>query len=254
MATSQSIARIRPWRALLAAAAALALLAAAPVAAGTKSGSTARVGGDPDTLSYFEQHVSDWQRVRAARVTEYGLLWLFYSGGTAVNYRWGVTHPPGFKAAKAVIDYWLDGGKIVGYLATVTAHDVPRLRILLAAGNVYVSTTQCWDRANAGSSPFGTGERILISDANARFEPMQQRGANTIVKYHYVWNEGSNATQTDTLAPGSPSTIRSKIVVTGKDHFTISMVTRPLHTRPALPLKDNSPKPPTPSPLCKHAQ
>jgi hypothetical protein len=245
VATSPSIIRNRPWRAVLAAVVAVTLLAALPAAAGTE------VGGDPDTLAYFEQHVKDWESVPAARATEYGLFYLFYNGGTAVNYRWGVTHPTGFKAAKAVIDYWLDGGKIVGYLATVTAHDIPRLRILVVGDNVFVSTTLCWDRSNPGGAPFGTGERVLISDANGRFEPMQQNGQNTVVKYHYIWSTGSNATQVDTIAPGSPSTIRSKIVVKGDQKFKISLVLKPLKRRMPLPLRDRSPKPPVPAPFCK---
>ena len=101
--------RNRPWRAVAAPPCRRRSRCSPrlPAAAGTN------VGGDPDTLAYFEQHVKDWESVPAARVTEYGLFYLFYNGGTAVNYRWGVTHPTGFKAAKAVIDYWLDGGKIV---------------------------------------------------------------------------------------------------------------------------------------------
>ena len=206
------------------------------------------------TLSYFEQIVNDYESVRAARVTEFGLFWLFYSGGTAVNYRWGVTHPPGFKAAKAVIDYWLEGGKVVAYLATVTAHDVPRLRILVSSGNVFVSTTTCWDRTNAGSAPFGTGERVLVSDANGRFKPMTKLGDSTIVKYTYLWSTGSTATQTDTLSSSNPPSIHSKIVVKGKQHFKISLVLRPLRSRPALPLKNRSPLPPVPTPFCKKSQ
>jgi hypothetical protein len=216
-----------------------------PVAAGTD------VGGNPDTLAYFEQVVTDWQSVPAARVTEYGLFYLFYNGGTSVNYRWGVTHPPGFKAAKAVIDYWLEDGKIVAYLATVTAHDVPRLRILVAAGNVFVSTTTCWNRSNAASAPFGTGERVLVSDANGRFEAMKSKGRSTVVTYRYVWSTGSNATQTDIMGPGSPSTIHSKIVVKGDQKFTISLVLKPLKRRPPLPLVNKSPQPPVPAPFCK---
>ena len=231
------------------AALALSLLTAAPVAASTE------VGGDPDTLSYFEGVVTDWQHVPAARVTEYGLFYLFYAGGTSVNFRWGTTHPPGFKAAKANITYWLDGGKIVGYYATVTAHDVPRLRILVVAGKVYVSTTNCWQRSNAASAPFGTGERILVTDANGRFQPMQQQGDNTVVTYRYVWSTGSNATQTDTISPGSPSTIRSKIVVKGKENFKVSLITKPLKRRPPFPLAhSSSPKPPTPTPFCKSTE
>jgi hypothetical protein len=248
---SSSIARFRPWRAVIAAALAAGLITAAPVAASTRA---SEVGGNPDTLSYFEGVVTDWQSVKAARVTEYGLLYLFYNGGTAVNYRWGVTRPPGFKAAKAVINYWLDGGKIVGYLATVTAHDVPRLRILMNSGQVYVSTTNCWDRSGPNGSPFGTGERILVSDSNGNFERIKRTGNANVVTYRYVWSTGSNATQTDTLTLNSPPTIHSKIVVKGKENFKISIINRPLRSRPAFPLKDNSPKPPTPAPLCKKKQ
>jgi len=245
VATFQRIARNRSRRGVLAAAVAIALLSAAPVAAST------RVGGDPDTLAYFEQVVSDWRSVPAAKVTEYGLFYLFYNGGTSVNYRWGTTHPAGFKAAKAVMDYWLDDGKIVAYLATITAHDIPRLRILVAGGNVFVSTTTCWERSNAASAPFGTGERSLVSDANGRFKPMSRKGRNTVVSYDYVWSKGSHAKQTDTIAPGSPSTIRSKIVVKGDQKFKVSLILKPLRSRPSLPLVDRSPEPPTPTPFCR---
>jgi len=251
VAISQSIAHLRPWRAVLTAVLAGALLTAAPVAATTGSAKTAAIGGDPNTLAYFEQVISDWKSVPAAHVTQYGLFWLFYNGGTAVNFRWGTTHPAGFRAAKADIDYWLDDGKIVAYLATVTAHDVPRLRILVAAGNVFVSTTTCWERSTPASAPFGTGQRVLVTDANGRFEAMKQVGDKNVVTYHYVWSTGANATQTDTLGPGSPSTIRTKVVVKGDQKFKMSLIVKPLGRRPALPLVDRSPKPPVPAPLCK---
>jgi hypothetical protein len=230
---------------VLTAALAISLLTATPVAASTK------VGGDPDTLSYFEGVVNDWQHVPAARVTEFGLFYLFYAGGTSVNFRWGVSHPPGFKAAKAQITYWLDKGKIVGYLASVTAHDVPRLKILVVAGKVYTSTTNCWNRSTPASAPFGTGERVLVTDANGDFLPMKDLGDHNRVTYRYVWSTGSNAVQTDTIGKDSPSTIRSKIVVKGKERFKVSLVVKPLKRRPPLPLRNNSPKPPTPAPFCK---
>ena len=241
--------RALSWRAVLTAALALSLFTAAPIAATTET------GGDPDTLSYFEGVVTDWQHVPAARVTEYGLFYLFYAGGTSVNFRWGTTHPPGFKAAKANILYWLDGGKIVGYYANVIAHDVPRLRILVVAGKVYVSTTNCWQRSTPASAPFGTGERILVTDAGGRFQPMDRQGDHTVVTYRYIWSTGANATQTDTIAPGSPSTIRSKIVVKGKENFKVSLITKPLKRRPPFPLAhSSSPKPPTPTPFCKSTE
>jgi len=247
VATDPSTAPNRPWRAVIAAVACVALLAALPA--------TAAVGasGNPDTLSYFEQVVTDWQSVPGAHVTEYGLFWLHYNGGTAVDFRWGTTKPDGFKAAKAVIDYWLEGGKIVGYLATVTAQDVPRLRILVAAGNVFTSTTQCWQRSNPGSAPFGTGQRDLVSDLNARFEPLQHKGKWTVVKYHYLWSTGTHATQVDTLGPSSPPAIRSKIDVRGVERFSISLSVKPLHKAPELPLASHSPAAPKPAPFCKKA-
>jgi hypothetical protein len=243
--------RIPFRRAVLAALVALALIVVASAAAGTKSTRSAKIGGDPDTLAYFEQVVDDWKSVPGARVTEFGLFWLAYNGGSAVNFRWGSSRPQGYKSAKAVMDYWLENGKIVAYLATVTAHDIPRLRILVAAGKVYLSTTQCWQRSTPASAPFGTGERTLISDANAQFEKMQRVGDHHVVKYHYIWTTGSTATQTDTLGLSSPSTIHSQIVVRGDQRFKISLIARPLGRRPDLPLVNHSPKPPAPAPFCK---
>ena len=55
--------------------------------------------------------------------------------------------------------------------------------------------------------------------------------------------------------PGQPvGTIRSKIVVKGKQKFKISLVLKPLKRRPPLPLEDRSPKPPVPAPFCKKSQ
>jgi hypothetical protein len=123
-----SITRNRRRLSVAVAVVAVSLLAVVPATAKSD------VSGDPDALSYYQQVVSDYQLVPGARVVEYGLFFLHYNGGTSVDFRWGGNKPAGFKAAKAVIDYWLDDGKIVGYLATVTARVVPRQRIQVAAG------------------------------------------------------------------------------------------------------------------------
>jgi len=241
----------RLWLGVSATVAALSLLASI---AATPATAAPKIGGDPDALSYFQQVVSDYQHIPGARVVEYGLFFLHYNGGTSVDFRWGANKPPGFKAAKAVIDYWLKNGKIVGYLATITARDVPRLRVLVAAGNVFLSTTQCWERSTPASAPFGVGERFLVSDSNGRFQALEQNGRNTIVKYHYIWSEGTRATETATLLPGNPPPIRSKIVTTGAVKLKIAYSIRPLKRAPDLPLKARGPKPPLPAPFCKKAE
>ena len=188
-------------------------------------------------------------------MTEYGLFWLFYNGGTAVNYRWGVTHPPGFKAAKAVIDYWLDDGKIVGVPRDrdrprrAAAEDPRRGGQRLRLDDHVLGPLE--RRARRRSAPASAS---LVSDANGRFKPMTKLGDSTVVKYRYLWSTGSNATQTDTLSADSPPTIHSKIVVKGEQKFKISLVLRPLKRRPSLPLKNRSPLPPVPAPFCKKSQ
>src|SRR5262245_33317387 len=111
MTKHPSITFTRPWWPVLAALFALGLIAAAAAAATA----TARVGGDPDALAYYEQVVDDYKRVPGAHVIQYGLFFLHHNGGTSVDYRWGSNKPAGFKAAKAVTDFWLKDGKIVGY-------------------------------------------------------------------------------------------------------------------------------------------
>jgi hypothetical protein len=245
VATDPTTSRQRPRLAALTAVAAASLLAV--TAASARPSAT----GNPTTLAHFAQLVDDYRSVPGARVVEYGLFWLHYNGGTSVDYRWGGNKPVGFKAAKAVIDYQLDDGKIVAYHATVTARDVPRLRILLASGNVFTSTTTCWNRAGAESSPFGTGERTLVSDSNGRFEALRRKGRTMLVKFHYIWTEGTRATETMSLLPGNPPPIRSKIVGKGDASFKISYSLTPLKRAPKLPLKVRSPRPPEPAPFCK---
>jgi hypothetical protein len=245
VATDPSTAHNRSRLAVLAAVTAASLLAVAAASARPSA------SGNPTTLAHFAQLVDDYRSVPGARVVEYGLFWLHYNGGTSVDYRWGGSKPAGFKAAKAVIDYQLDDGKIVAYYATVTARDVPRLRILLASGNVFTSTTTCWNRAGSESSPFGTGERVLVSDSNGQFDAIKHKGRNMIVKFRYIWTEGTRATETMTLLPGNPPAIRSKIVGKGDENFTISYSLRPLKRAPKLPVKTRSPRPPQPSPFCK---
>ncbi len=251
MADQLSTVSKRLRLALTAAFAALALLAATAATAAPRAQT---IGGDPDALSYFQQVVSDYQHVAGARVVEYGLFFLHYNGGTSVDFRWGSNKPPGFKAAKAVIDYWLKNGKIVGYHATITARDVPRLRVLVAAGNVFLSTTQCWERSTPASAPFGIGERVLVSDSDGRFAPLVRDGRKTTVSYRYKWSEGSTAYETATLLDGKPPMIRSKIVTTGNVKLKISYSIKPLFRAPDLPLKARGPKPPLPAPFCKKAE
>jgi hypothetical protein len=240
--------RIDHPRALLRRAGALtAATLVAAVAAAVAPAAT----GDPQAVDFLNRVAVRYETVPGARVKEKGLFFLHYNGGTSIDYRWGGNRAPGFKPGDAVIDYWLDEGKIVAYLVTVTAKEVPRLRILVIAGNVFVSTSKCWERAGAGSAPFGLGERFLVSDNNGVFEPLRRSGKNTIVTFDYVWLAGTRAKEVATVSSADPPSIHSKIALRGKASLKIDLRITPLRQAPPLPIVTKPPKAPTPAPFCK---
>ncbi len=159
--------RRRAWSGIvLIALAALVFAAPAPCAQPT---------GNRKAISFLAQAARDYASLPGAKMTEKGFFFLHFNGGTSVDYRWGRNPPEGYKAATAVVLYWLSDGKIVGYLATVSAPRIPRLRILVVAEQVFTSTSRCWERSSASSAPFGIGDRLILSDNGGKFRGLAKR-------------------------------------------------------------------------------
>jgi hypothetical protein len=228
-----------------------ALLLAATAAFVLASPASA-VTGDPAAIAAFDKVARGYLKLQGARAIETGMFFLHYNGGSSVDYRWGADPPPAFVPAKATIDYWLSEGQIVGYHATVKAPKIPTLRILVAAGNVFTSTSKCWERADEGSAPFGTGERYLLNYGNVKFDKLKRSGRSTIVTFRYLWLEGTNAKETVTMAGGKTPKLHSRIELKGKSSLKIDTWITPLKKAPELPLvSQRPPKAPEPRPICK---
>ena len=178
--------------------------------------SATAVTGDPAAIAHMEKVATGYGKLPGARATETGMFFLHYNGGTSVDYRWGADPPPGFKPAKATIDYWLSDGQIVGYLATVKSPKIPTLRILVAAGNVFTSTSKCWERADEGSAPFGTGDRYLAERQRreVRQAEAQRRHQGPQLSLHLA--HGHERHGDGDMTPGKTPKMHSKIVLKGK--------------------------------------
>lgn len=228
------------------------LLAVLGVAAGSAfvvAAVAAQPAGDQQASTFFNRMVSDYALVPGAKVVETGYFSLRSNGGTSVSYRWGAPTPKGYVPATATILEWLSNGKITAYLATVTAHGVHRLQILMAGGQVFLSTARCWSNAAATSSPFGTGVTSIFN-TTVKFLPLVKTPTSTVVTYTIPWRAGTTAREVDRFTNGVPPAISTVITITGKEAFTIHESTTPLKTAPALPVNP-PPALPAPKPHCK---
>lgn len=205
--------------------------------------------GDKHAIGFYKHEVKHYSPLPGARVVETGYFFVAPSGGTSVRFWWGRPPPPGFVPARATILEHLSDGKIVAYLAELTAPNVRRVRVLMAGSSVFISSTRCWTKASATSSPLGTGESFLFNDGGASFLPLASGTKSTVATFTYMWNPGAQARETDTFSRGSTPTVNVAIQVSGAQRMNIEKEITLLSTAPALPAP-SPPQLPTPKPLC----
>ena len=123
--------------------------------------------GNKPAIGFYKHEVAHYFRLPGAKVVETGYFFVAPSGGTSVRFWWGRPPPPGFVPATATILEQLSEGKIVAYLAQLTAPKVRHVRVLMAGSSVFISSSKCWSKASATSSPLGTGETFLFNDGGA---------------------------------------------------------------------------------------
>jgi hypothetical protein len=183
------------------------------------------------------------------RIVESGYFSMQSLGGTNVRFRWSIPPPRGYTPATAEVLAWLDGARISAYLATLKAPKIRRVRILMAGGQVFVSSTRCWQKTTAASSPFGTGDVYLLNDGGATFAPLRHAAGSTAVTLRYEWAPGARATEVNTFTSRTPPAIDTRITVTGSERLTVHKTVTPLAEAPELPVKP-PPAQPSPKPLC----
>jgi len=127
-------------------------------------------------------------------------------------------------------------GRIVAYLAVLRAPRIRRLRILMAGGKVFTSTTRCWLSSDASGSPFGTGNSYLFNDGGSAFSPLVRTGKATTVGLTYRWSAGATARETDLFTAAHPAPVHITIAVLGGLALTVRKTIEPLMQSPALPV------------------
>jgi hypothetical protein len=207
--------------------------------------------GNKRAIGFYKHEVAHYFPLPGARVVETGYFFVAPSGGTSVRFWWGRPPPPGFVPATATILEQLSDGKIVAYLAQLTAPKVRRVRVLMAGSSVFISSSKCWRKASATSSPLGTGETFLFNDGGTYFQPLASGTESTAATFTYTWNPGAQARETDTFSRGSTPTVNVAIQVTGAQTMRIEKEITPLSTAPVLPAP-SPPALPAPKPLCSH--
>jgi hypothetical protein len=227
-----------------------AALAVCGIVTAAAPGAVAPPTGDVTAIGFFRDKANAYGDLAGAKIVESGYFFVRRGPGTSVDYSWGRHPAAGYVPATATIFVRLNGGKIVAYLAKLRAHGVRTVRVLMAGGVVYSSTTRCWRRSRADASPLGTGDNYVFNDGGAHFLPLGKRGTKTAVSFTYSWVPGARATETSTFGPNRPLAVKVTIKVTGAQSLSIHKSIAPLVKAPALPVPA-PPRRPVPKPLCK---
>jgi hypothetical protein len=201
--------------------------------------------GDSAAISFYGREAGTYAHLAGAKMLWSGFFFVRPGVDKGVDYWWGSKPPAGYTPATATVAARLSDGKIVAYLAQLTAPKVRRLRILMAGGAVFTSTTRCWKKSQASVSPFGTGERFIFNDGGAHFAP---RSGNRVTMT-YQWAPGATATETTSFNASDPPGVDVSIEVGGRKPLSIHKSIRPLTGAPALPIP-SPPLRPAPKPLC----
>jgi hypothetical protein len=205
--------------------------------------------GDTEAIDFFRSKAGAYLDVPGAKIVETGYFFVRKGKGTSVNYSWGEKPVTGYKPASATILASLVDGKIVAYLAELRAKGVRKVRVLMAGGTVYISTTRCWKKSEPSSSPLGTGDKYIFNDGGAHYLPLKRSGDATAVTFTYGWTPGSRATETSTFGPGKAPAFDVTITVSGRHPLSVRKSVKPLAKTPALPVP-SPPLRPQPKPIC----
>jgi hypothetical protein len=227
-------------------------VAATLAAAGIASTATAAVTpptGDIAAIDFLRVKSNAFAGLAGAKIVQTGYFFVRPGKGKSVDYLWGRRPPAGYKPATATILARLADGKVSAYLAEFRAPGVRTLRVLMAGGTVYASTTRCWRKSWSGASPLGTGDSYVFNYGGARFLPLSRSGGKTAVTFTYKWVPGARARETSTFGSGKPLAFDVTIRVTGTQNLTIRKSVTPLAKTPALPVP-LPPGLPVPKPLC----
>jgi hypothetical protein len=230
----------------------VALAAAALSGVGASSAAVAPPTGDVDATLFYKQEASRYAALPGARIVSTGYFF-GHPIGTAVRYMWGHSPAAGFFPQRATVLARLHDGQIVAYVATLTAPKMRRVRIVMEGSSVFVTSGKCWNKADAGSSPFGTGEMYLFNDGGAHFLPLVTNGGSKTTVFTYTWAEGARAREADTFSAGPRPTVKISIEVTGAQRMSIEKTITPLARAPELPVP-SPPAVPVPKPLCGGAK
>jgi hypothetical protein len=205
--------------------------------------------GDQAAIAAYNHEAVVYNHLAGAKIIESGYLYVTKGKGTSVDYGWGGKVPVDYVPATATILVRLIDGKIDSYLAELRAPGVRKLRILMASGAVYSSTTRCWAKSKPSASPFGTGESYLFNDGGTHFLPLRKSGAKATVTFTYDWVPGAHATETSSFRTVDPSGVAVAIAIKGTRSLSIHKWITPLLKAPALPVPA-PPLPPVPTPIC----
>jgi hypothetical protein len=208
--------------------------------------------GNKRAIGFYKHEVAHYSPLPGAKVVETGYFFVAPRGSTSVRFWWGRPPPPGFVPARATILEQLSDGKIVAYLAELTAPKVRRVRVLMVGGSVFISLSRCWRKAAVTSSPLGTGETFLFNDGGAYFLPLASGTESAAATFTYTWNPGAQARETDTFSRGATPTVNVAIQVRGAQRMDIQKEITPLSTAPVLPAP-LPPALPAPKPLCSRS-
>jgi len=230
------------------AAAALAIAGAVLVAAAA-SGAVKPPSGDVAAGTFYRKEAAVYSKLAGAKVVETGYFFGSRSRGGGISFTWGQPPKPGYVAQKAEVLEELSDGKVVAYMAKLTGHGLKRIRVLMAGGDVFLSSSSCWKKAPASFSPFGTGETYLFNDGGAHFMPLDRNHAGTTTTFTYAWAPGAQAREVDTFSRGTRPTVQIHITVAGAQAMHIGKTITPLVNAPELPVP-TPPAVPVPKPMC----
>jgi hypothetical protein len=227
----------------------VATLAAGSIAA-SALGAVKPPTGDTDAINFFRSQADAYLDVPGVKIVQTGYFFVRKGKGTSVDYSWGQRpSDAAYKPAKATILARLLEGKVVAFLAKLQAPKVRTVRMLMAGGTVYISTTRCWKKSEPAASPFGTGEKFIFNDGGAHYSPLKESGSRTAVTFTYAWTPGSSASETSTFGPGKAPAFDVTITVSGRDRLSVHKWVTPLAKTPALPVPP-PPLRPQPKPIC----
>jgi hypothetical protein len=214
--------------------AAVLILAVAPLALpSARAASSPAPTGDAEAIAFNRQVEQAYSMLPGVKMVQHGYLFARRLGRNGFSYQHGPA--PRYRPATETFHYALSNGIEAAYSIRVVARGVGRFDVVGNSNGVYDSDLGgggCWQKTSEVYGP--PGEHFIA--LYGHYYPLKRRGSVVLSRWTSPYGRGSKFTDVDTIDPTTHQILSARIIVTGKQHLTVTQKITALSMAPTFPV------------------